>query len=109
MTTTGSQTPRKPLTPADNLDNRRGHQRRSSRSRGMLIHEGLGYPVSLVDISLKGFGILSKTQPIMPGEMVTLELSGEYGANAFSCFVVYCKEQMDGFLIGLSVYSPIPI
>ncbi|MEO5376291.1 MAG: PilZ domain-containing protein [Magnetococcus sp. DMHC-6] len=84
-------------------ENRR-YPRRPHRTEGVLIIDENRLAVRLVDISIKGFGLLS-AYPISPGTMVSLQLTGEFGQGLFSGLVAYCEEYKNDFRVGLSLFN----
>jgi hypothetical protein len=60
------------------------------------------FNVTILDLGLEGFGILSDREVSEGGE-VYLDIAEEFGVQRYTCAVSFCKKQSNGFHVGLKI------
>lgn len=89
------------------LPERRNDFRIEPNKNAMAVSGEVRFPVEILDLGAHGFGIRSST-PVPSGSFLILELPGEEGPDAFSCFVAFCREREDGYRMGLRIFAKLP-
>ena len=85
-----------------NFARERVSERLPTTRRGRIIEEDAAIPVKVMDLGLKGFGVITdRAYPV--GSLVTLEESDLLGVENYVCEVVFCRQDGDTFHLGLHV------
>ncbi|MBF0439294.1 MAG: PilZ domain-containing protein [Magnetococcales bacterium] len=77
-------------------------QRVEGEGHGILVIGEERFQVPIVDIGLGGMRILAPKCMAM-GMEVVMEVSEEYGVDAYICKVVFCQENEWGWQLGLEI------
>ncbi|MBF0382989.1 MAG: PilZ domain-containing protein [Magnetococcales bacterium] len=73
-----------------------------TKESATLYIENSFFPVTVLDLGLEGFGILSQQQ-LTENSEVYLEVTEDIGVKRYTCNVSFCRHQDDGFHAGLNI------
>ncbi|MBF0358375.1 MAG: hypothetical protein HQL70_07180 [Magnetococcales bacterium] len=60
------------------------------------------FNVTILDLGLEGFGILSD-RIVSEGSEIYLDIPEEFGVQRYTCVVSFCRKKSDGFHVGLKI------
>ncbi|MBF0193497.1 MAG: PilZ domain-containing protein [Magnetococcales bacterium] len=86
----------------DIIKSSRVSERINTRESATLYFENSFFEVTVLNLGLNGFGILSQQQLKQDNE-VFLDITEDVGVARYTCKVSFCKEQKNGFHIGLYI------
>jgi hypothetical protein len=74
----------------------------STEETATIFKDNSSFTITILDLGLEGFGVLSE-RPLDKDEEIYLEVPDEFGIERYTCEVSFCKEEPDGFHIGLVI------
>jgi hypothetical protein len=77
-------------------------QRIETKETATLYLENTFFEVTVLDLGLEGFGILSE-RLLEEGSEVSLDITEDVGVARYICGVSFCKKKEDGFHAGLKI------
>ena len=75
---------------------------------GRLVVEDKAVPVTIIDGSEAGFGVLSPVR-VDPDTAVRLDLDGDRDTEMFEALVTYCAQKGEHYHLGLDIFSSLHI
>ena len=75
---------------------------------GRLVVGGQSYPVTIIDGSESGFGILSPVK-VETDSAVRLDIDGDRDVEMYEALVTYCAQKGDQYHLGLDIFSSLHI
>ncbi|MBF0444565.1 MAG: PilZ domain-containing protein [Magnetococcales bacterium] len=77
-------------------------QRIKTEERATIYFENTFFEVTVLDLGLEGFGILS-ARMLKEESEVALDIPEDIGVARYTCNVSFCETKEDGFHIGLKI------
>jgi hypothetical protein len=77
-------------------------QRIETKETATLYFENSFFEVTVLDLGLEGFGILS-ARLLEKGSEVFLDITEDIGVARYTCDISFCEEKEDGFHVGLKI------